>query len=197
VTNNVNLNPGPVNKIKISQDSDDSGSWVCADIDYITVSATVNTLPTPTFSPPAGSYLTNPVVTISCPSSGATVRYTTDGTVPTSSSTIYSGALTISNATTLTAMAFEPYYNNSASTAAYYNILQPPALQGVTLTGGGVSFNWTAVVGQSYQVQYTTDLTSGIWNNLGSGFMATNTLMTITDATGPDAQRFYRVVLQP
>jgi hypothetical protein len=37
VTNSFTLNPGPVNRIEISQDPDDSGSWVCADIDKITV----------------------------------------------------------------------------------------------------------------------------------------------------------------
>jgi hypothetical protein len=52
------------------------------------------------------------------------------------------------------------------------------------------------MVGQNYQVQYTTTL-GGTWNNLGGSFTATNGMMTTADVTGPDAQRYYRIVLLP
>jgi hypothetical protein len=41
----------------------------------------------------------------------------------------------------------------------------------------------------TYQVQYTTNLGSGIWSNLGS----LQTTTSFTDSPGADAQRFYRV----
>src|SRR5207245_160842 len=54
-------------------------------------SAGASVLPPPvTFSPPAGVYRSNTLaVTLTCSSSSATIRYTLNGTSPTSSSPIY------------------------------------------------------------------------------------------------------------
>ena len=48
----------------------------------------------PTFSQPTGTYTETVTVSLSCTTSGATIRYTTDGSDPTSSSTQYSSPLT-------------------------------------------------------------------------------------------------------
>lgn len=59
----------------------------------------------PTFSQPAGSY-NNPIeVTIGSNVEGAAIYYTTDGSLPTSGSTSYSGPITISSDTELKAIA--------------------------------------------------------------------------------------------
>jgi len=74
----------------------------------------------------------------------------------------------------------------------------PPVIQSVTRTGGGIiTFTWSAVAGRTYQVQYSTNLTQGAWNNLGSAIPATNGIATTSDTIGPDARRFYRVALLP
>ena len=57
-------------------------------------------LPTPTFAPAAGTYTTSQSVTIS-DASGVTIYYTTNGTTPTTSSTKYTGAITVSATETL------------------------------------------------------------------------------------------------
>ena len=48
---------------------------------------------TPTFSPAAGTYTGSVTVTISTTTSGATIRYTTDGSTPTTSSPVYTGPI--------------------------------------------------------------------------------------------------------
>lgn len=61
----------------------------------------------PTFSLAGGTYTTEQNVTLACATSGASIYYTTDGTEPSSSSTLYEGAITISTTTTLKAIAIK------------------------------------------------------------------------------------------
>src|SRR6185503_8767511 len=56
---------------------------------------------TPTFSVAAGTYNAPLSVTISTATSGATIYYTTDGTVPTTSSTLYTGPVAVNQSLTL------------------------------------------------------------------------------------------------
>jgi tripartite motif-containing protein 71 len=72
----------------------------------------------------------------------------------------------------------------------------PPFIQTVTQTNGNIIFTWSAIVGRNYQVQFLSDLNSNNWNNLTT-VVATNYTTTVSDASPPDAQRFYRVELLP
>jgi hypothetical protein len=84
------------------------------------VSAPNGSLTGPAFSPAAGSYLAPQQVTISDATSGASIYYTTDGTTPTTSSTLYSGPITVSATETVEAIAVDSGYASSpVSTAAY------------------------------------------------------------------------------
>jgi hypothetical protein len=77
----------------------------------------------PTFSPAGGTYSSAQSVTISTITSGATIRYTTDGSTPTTTTgTVYSGPVTVSTTTTLKAIAFESGFTDSAVSSASYTI---------------------------------------------------------------------------
>jgi hypothetical protein len=60
----------------------------------------------PTASPAPGTYNTTQNVALSCTTAGATIRYTTNGTEPTSSSMQYSTPISVSATTTIKAKAF-------------------------------------------------------------------------------------------
>ena len=77
----------------------------------------------PTFAPAAGKYTSAQSVTISDAVSGATIYYTTDGTVPTTGSTVYAGPVTVSADQTLKAVAIAQNYTNSAVASAVYLIV--------------------------------------------------------------------------
>jgi hypothetical protein len=77
---------------------------------------------TPTFSVAAGTYTSTQSVAISDATSGATIYYTTNGTTPTTSSSVYSGAISVSSSQTIEAIAAAAGYSNSAVASAAYTI---------------------------------------------------------------------------
>ena len=87
-----------------------------------TVTVTATSYPTaaaPAFSPPPGSY-TQPV-TISTTTPGATIRYTLNGSTPTETNgTVYTGAISLTAATTIRAIAYESGYSDSAVSSGTY-----------------------------------------------------------------------------
>ena len=78
-------------------------------------------------------------VTISDATPGATIYYTTNGTTPTTSSTVYSGPITVSATETVNAIAIASGYTTSSVGVAPYTIgAAPPAINfasGFTATG--------------------------------------------------------------
>ena len=80
------------------------------------------TVATPTFSPAGGTYTTTQNVTIACSTAGSTIRYTLNGSEPTSSSTVYTGAIAIASTTTVKAKAFASGMTDSQTASATYTI---------------------------------------------------------------------------
>ncbi len=72
-----------------------------------------------------------------------------------------------------------------------------PEFQAVTLTNGTLSLTWSTEAGGTYQLQYTSDLGSSNWTNLGSAVTATGATLSAIDSLTNGPQRFYRVVLSP
>jgi len=73
----------------------------------------------PTFSPDAGSYENSVTVTLSSNTSGASIYYTTDGSDATTSSTLYESPFTLTETTTVKAIAVKNNQISILSTATY------------------------------------------------------------------------------
>jgi unsaturated rhamnogalacturonyl hydrolase len=106
----------------------------------------------PTFNPGGGTYSSAQSVTISTTTSGASIRYTTDGSTPTSTTgTLYSGPITVSSTKTVKAIAYESGFTDSAVSSATYtitatgdfSITAAPASQTVI---GGLAANYTVTI---------------------------------------------------
>ena len=90
----------------------------------------------PTFSVPSGTY--NAVnVAISDTTTGATIFYTTDGTLPTPSSAQYSGPIAINSTKTIKAIATASGYNTSALASVAYTIASVPVVGEWAWMAGG------------------------------------------------------------
>jgi hypothetical protein len=87
---------------------------------------------TPSFSPVGGSYSSTQTVTISTATAGATIYYTTNGSTPTTSSTLYSGPVVVAASETLKAIATKSgFFDSNVGLAAYIinsGTVPPPTL---------------------------------------------------------------------
>jgi len=75
---------------------------------------------TPTFSSGTGNYLTPQSISISSATSGAAIYYTTDGTTPDNTKTLYSDPVSVNATTTIKAIAYATGLNVSPVASAIY-----------------------------------------------------------------------------
>jgi hypothetical protein len=86
--------------------------------DYFTTSAAA-----PVFSPEGGSYASGQTVSIVTTTPGASIRYTRDGSTPTSTlGRLYDGPFTINSTTTVKAVAYKSTTTNSPVSSAIFTI---------------------------------------------------------------------------
>lgn len=121
----------------------------------------------PAFSPGAGTYTSSTSVTISSTTTAATIRYTTDGTTPSSTTgTVYSGAISVASSCTLKAIAYKTGMTNSDVTSGVYTIMTDvPVTSGLVVslradygvsTSGSDVTTWSDGSGNGYNASPST-----------------------------------------
>jgi alpha-tubulin suppressor-like RCC1 family protein len=113
---------------------------------------------TPVLGTAAGTYNTTLSVTITTSTSGATIYYTTDGSTPSASSSAYSGAVSITQTTTLQAKTIKAGLADSNVTSAVYTL--QGANPGISPWGGTHSANQTVTLTSTspgVTIRYTTN----------------------------------------
>jgi hypothetical protein len=149
----------------------------------------ISVVATPSISPVTGTYAGTQDVTITDATAGSTIYYTTDGTVPTSSSTVYTGPIPIAVSSTVNAIAVLAGASSgvasstltitSALPAAKLAFLQQPSN---ALTGATMSPAVTVAV-QDSNGNTVTSATNPVTLALTSGSGLTGTL-TATPKNG-------------
>jgi alpha-tubulin suppressor-like RCC1 family protein len=97
--------------------------WTSSTVGNTVYQMNFGTLSAPSFSAGTGTYTTSVAVSLTAAQAGATIRYTTDGSQPSGTSTIYTGPLTIDHTMTVVARAFHPDYTTSTSASATFTIV--------------------------------------------------------------------------
>ena len=117
-----------------------------------TINITPDTVATPTFSPPEGTYTSAQNVSISCATPGATIHYTTNGTEPTADSPTYSSPINVSSTTTIKAKGFKNGWTPSSTASATYTINAFTPGQMVLVYGGSFHNDTSDVTISSFYI---------------------------------------------
>ena len=122
----------------------------------------VITVSAPVFSVISGDVSSGTQVSVSCSTDGATIYYTTDGSVPTSASLIYTSPFTINSAIQIKAVGIKTGFADSSISSATYTlegVIAPPRIDPA---GGAVNreqkislFNFYSY--DDVEIFYTTD----------------------------------------
>ena len=122
---------------------------------------------TPAIAPAGGTYDAAQSVTITCATEGATIYYTTDGSNPTTSSSVYSSAINVSSDMTIKAIAAKAGYANSNVATETYEINLPYGsiaefIAGEPTTAKSLTLNNAIITGVDGTTLYIQDETAGI-----------------------------------
>jgi hypothetical protein len=139
------------------------------------------TVATPTFSPVAGTYTSVQTVAITSATSGASIRYTTNGSTPSETAgTPYSGPVTVSSTETINAIAYETGMSDSVVAAASYTI-NLPAVSTISSTSGQQG---QVLTGVQITGQFTRFAAGSALSFSNTGVTASS--ITVTDGDGDD-----------
>ena len=136
----------------------------------------------PTLSPNGGSYFGSVSVSMQTATSGAAIYYSTDGSVPTQSSTLYAGPFTLTSSAIVKAKAFKSGYTGSNETSASFTVAAALSATVLGQTGqdiagtfsegadgvGDVQMRLTGVQSPLSRVRIT-DSGVGIWETPSNG----------------------------
>lgn len=144
----------------------------------------------PFFAPAFGPITNGQPISLSCSTPGATIRYTQDGTEPTSSSTVYMGSFAYSSSTTLKAGAFKADFQDSdvAALATF-----PLMIQNFTRESAFSTFTYQAQSNWNFQIQ--TAENPNDWRDFGRVQPGTNGVVSVQRNEVPPfpARRLFRI----
>jgi len=132
----------------------------------LTVFATGSWAATPVITPNGAGFTNTVTVTLTTSTPGAEIRYTLDSSTPTNSSSLYSSAITLTNTTTVKAVAMKINTWDSAVAGAFFLKVSPAtAISGFGSNGAGWTLNGGATV-----VNNVLTLTDNLNNQARSAF---------------------------
>ena len=142
--------------------------------------AAEGTVATPTFAPDASEITLDTGITISCETEGATIYYTTNGYAPSSASTLYTGAITITGAKTIKAIAVKKGMKKNSAQASY--TISKVATPTFSVTTGSVS-DGIVEIGATVSISCETEGATIYYSTDGGENWTAGNSVTITEDT--------------
>jgi N-acetylneuraminic acid mutarotase len=143
---------------------------------------------TPAFSIPGGTYTSPQTLTVTDATASAMIYYTTDGSTPSATSTLYAGPISVAASETISAIAVAAGYANSAIASAQYTVTA--AASGFTIAPSTTSL--TVAPGQSASVTISVTPLNGFnaavsfsCSGLPTGASCSFSPATVTPSGGP------------
>ena len=144
------------------------------------------------------------------PASGTVITVTINGNAQTTTLSDSTGDFSINYNTTGLSASVTPYtvtyaspggggFNAATNANTTLTIVAQPQISGISVNPDGTQFifNYPTVSGQTYQLEYTTDLTSGLWLPVGSSVPGTGAPVSVTNSISSSMQMFFRLSITP
>jgi uncharacterized repeat protein (TIGR03806 family) len=166
------------------------------------LAAWINSLPgtpalaPPTINPAGGTFLGSVSVALQHPDNSAILRYTLDGTLPTSSSLLYSAPFTLTNSLTVNANAFRSGFSNSVASSAAFTLFPNVLFTGPgSYTNGIFQVQLSGRTDKGYIFQASTNFSN--WISLSTNTPVTSPFYLNDPGASNFPFRFYRAIQQP
>ena len=147
----------------------------------------------PTITPNGGMFYNQAAITLQPPDTNAAIYFTLDGSLPTTNSSLYSGAFNLTSNATVSANAFETNYVNSVAASALF-FVQPVRFLSEYFTNGIFQLQFIGVAGSNYVLQTSTDLVN--WTPMATNPATTNGIIFMDSKSSNYPTRFYRAIQQ-
>ena len=141
----------------------------------------VPTVATPVIAPAGGIFTNSVLVTLSCATPGVSLTYTTDGSTPTTNSSSYGGAFTLTNSAAVKVLGVVAGFNPSAVAIGSFTVVSVPTVATPVIAPVGGIFTNSVLVTLScatpgVSMTYTTNGSTPTTNSLvyGGAFALTN-----------------------
>jgi hypothetical protein len=76
-------------------------------------------------------------------------------------------------------------------------VVSPPVIQSITVSGDEAVLTWGSVSGHAYRVQFVNSLEAASWTDISPDIVASSSTVSTTNTLSGSAQRFYRIRALP
>jgi uncharacterized repeat protein (TIGR03806 family) len=150
----------------------------------------------PTINPPGGTFTGSILVSLQQTNAGATIYFTLDGSVPDTSSFLYTAPFNLTTSAVVRASAIAPSFINSMASRATFTIIAGPSFTGQAYLSNGVfTAQLSGVTNKTYVLQGSTDFIN--WIPVNTNVPASSPFLLADPQAGNYPYRFYRAVQQP
>jgi hypothetical protein len=87
---------------------------------------------------------------------------------------------------------------NLSDTKTFTIVVMPkPSIKAIEISQGSATLTWSAIPGETYRVEYKTNLTDTAWIPLSGDVTSQGDTADKTDSSTSDAERFYHIIVLP